>query len=350
MEVDYIIVGQGIAGTVLADHLMSNGHSVQVYDDPAQSNSSRVAGGLYNPITGRKMVKTWLADELFSYLIPYYKGLEIKLGTKFLVDVPIYRPFVSIEELNEWMGKSSEPAFEPYIKEVYGASQFGEHISDEFGGLLLSQSGYLNTGEMISAFRAYLSAENALREESFDVEKLKLGSERVVYGEHSASRVIFCDGPLLSSNSYFSWLPLSPVKGELLFIKVEGEFEAIYNRGVFIIPIGDGICKVGATYDHYNLDQKTTERARKQLIEKLDGLMCLPYKVIDQVAGIRPATKDRRPFVGIHPEHSQLGIFGGLGTKGVSLAPFFAKEFVEHMTKQKELKTEANIQRFFSLY
>ncbi len=350
MEVDYMIVGQGIAGTVLADHLMNDGFSVLVFDDPSHSNSSRVAGGLYNPITGRKMVKTWLADELFPYLIDYYKDLETRIGSEFLVDVPIYRPFVSIEELNEWMGKSSEPAFQPFIREVYGSSKFGKHIRDKFGGLLLNQSGYLNTGGMIESFRAYLSGKNALREQSFDPENLELKEGGVAYGAYTAGKVIFCDGPLTASNRFFSWLPLSPVKGELLYIKVSEAFEAIYNRGVFIIPIGDGICKVGATYDHINLNRMATEKARKQLIEKLDGLIDIPYEVVDQVAGIRPATKDRRPFIGIHPEHAQIGIFGGLGTKGVSLAPYFARQFVEHMTKSEELKMEANIQRFFSLY
>lgn len=350
MEVDYIVVGQGIAGTVLADHLIEGGFRVQVYDNQSHSNSSRVAGGLYNPITGRKMVKTWLADELFPYLLTYYKNLEQRLATRFLVDTPIYRPFVSIEELNEWMGKSSDPVFQPFIKRVYGGTQYADQISNEFGGLLLDQSGYLNTREMITAFREYLLAKNALEEQSFDAESLELTEEGARYKGVLAGKVIFCDGPLLSSNKYFSWLPLSPVKGELLFIRVSEDFEAIYNRGVFIIPIGDGICKVGATYDHFNLDQKTTERARKQLIEKLDGLIKIPYEVVEQVAGIRPATKDRRPFVGIHPKHGQLGVFGGLGTKGVSLAPFFARQFVEHLTKSEELKMEANIQRFFSLY
>lgn len=350
MEVDYMIVGQGIAGTVLADHLLKEGLKVKVYDDCAQSNSSRVAGGLYNPITGRKMVKTWLADDLFPYLIDYYKSFEARLATRFLIDTPIYRPFVSIEELNEWMGKSSDPTFQPFIKEVSAKPKYGNHIKDDFGGLLLNQSGYLDTKEMLSSFRTYLLASNALEEQVFDTDEVELDQEGVSYRGCKASKLIFCDGPLLSSNKYFEWLPLSPVKGEMLFVKVSEDFEAIYNRGVFIIPIGDGICKVGATYDHFNLDQTTTERGKNQLIDKLDGLMKIPYEVIDQVAGVRPATKDRRPFVGIHPEYSQLGVFGGLGTKGVSLAPLFAKQFVEHMTKSGELKMEANIQRFFSLY
>lgn len=350
MEVDYIIVGQGIAGTVLADHLMCEGKTVLVYDDSSKSNSSRVAAGLYNPITGRKMAKTWLADDLFPYLLSYYADLENRLQTSFVNDVPIYRPFVSIEELNEWMGKSGEDSFKPFISKVYSAPKHSKHIKGDFGGLLLNQSGYVNTGVMVSAFSKYLLGKKALLKQLFDIDKLRIVENTVSYQGHSAGRVIFCDGALVAANRYFDWLPLRPVKGELLFIKVSQDFEAIYNRGIFIIPIGGGICKVGATYDHNNLDEKTTERGRMQLLEKLDGLIKTPYEVVDQVAGVRPATKDRRPFIGIHPEHNQIGVFGGLGTKGVSLAPYFARQFVEYMTKSGELKMEANIQRFFSLY
>ena len=350
MEVDYIIVGQGIAGTVLADHLLNTNHSVLVYDEASLSNSSKVAGGLYNPITGRKMVKTWLADALFPYLISYYTDLQDRLGTRFLMETPIYRPFLSVEELNEWMGKSAEPGFQPFILEVKGGSAFGDHIKDDFGGLLLAQSGYVDTAELVKAYREYLLAQSALIEQSFDTSKLEITADGVRYDGHSAGKVIFCDGPVLGSNAYFDWLPLSPVKGELLYIKVNEPFRAIYNRGVFIIPIGDGICKVGATYDHHNLDSITTQRAKKQLLEKLSELIRVPFEVVGQVAGVRPATKDRRPFVGVHPEHKALAVFGGLGTKGVSLAPYFARQFVEHMTKRTELHEEVNIQRFFSLY
>lgn len=350
MEYDFIIVGQGIAGTVLTDHLLSAGFKVLVIDDSALSNSSRVAGGLYNPITGRKMVKTWRADDLFGYLEHYYTKLEKKLGTIFLNDKAIYRPFFSFEELNEWMGKSIEKEYSTYIKEVYGNSEYGDHVNDSFGGLLLKRSGYLDTVELLDSYRKQLELLGSLKEEVFDFEELILTPDGVSYKGNSAKKIFFSDGQLLRNNSFFNWLPLKPVKGELLYIRVKEPIDVIYNRGVFVIPIGNGICKVGSTYDHNNLNSVTTAEAKLELTKRLKDLVKFKFEVVDQKAGVRPATKDRKPFIGIHPEHNQIGIFNGFGTKGVSLVPYFANQFVNMLVNGNELDSEVDIRRYFSLY
>lgn len=347
MEVDYLIVGQGIAGTVLADHFMESGCRVLVFDEASLSNSSKVAGGLYNPVTGRKMVKTWWADKFFPYMLSYYRGLEQRLGASFLNEMPIYRPFLSVEEQNEWMAKSADALYQPFIKEVADSSKYGRHIRDEHGGLLLAQSGYVNTAELLRAFRGYLLQRGALIAQFFDASRLELTASGVNYQGHKAKAIIFSEGTLVAGNPFFRWLPLRPVKGELLFIKVRERFSTIYNRGVFIIPLSDGTCKVGATYDHQNLDSEPTEEAKWQLMHRLDELIRLPYEVVGQVAGLRPATKDRRPFLGRHPDCEQVAIFGGLGTKGVSLSPFLARQLVNDMTGGAELPEEVNIGRFF---
>ena len=350
VEVDYLIVGQGIAGTVLADHFIESGYSVLVFDDASLSNSSKVAGGLYNPITGRKMVKTWWADKLFPYMLSYYRGLELRLGASFLNETPIYRPFLSVKEQNEWMAKSANAFYQPFIKEVANRSKYGHHIRDEHGGLLLAQSGYVNTAELLRAFRGYLLQKGALIAQFFDTSRLELAASGVNYQGYKAKAIIFSEGTLVGGNPFFHELPLRPVKGELLFIKVRERFSAIYNRGVFIIPLSDGICKVGATYDHQNLDSEPTKEAKWQLTHRLDELIRLPYEVVSQVAGLRPATKDRRPFLGRHPGCEQVAVFGGLGTKGVSLSPFLARQLVNYMTGEIKLPEEVNIRRFFPLY
>lgn len=350
MQVDYLIVGQGLAGTVFCEHALRSGKKVLVIDDLTRPNASKVAAGLYNPITGRKLVKTWNCDSLFGYLTPFYKSLEDKLGQDFLMEMPIYRPFPSNEVLNEWMGKSAEASYAPYVKEIKSAPSFTDDIRNDFGGLLLSQSGYVNTEKLIVYYKDYLQAEGLILNDRFDHTQLIIEEGSIRYKEIGARHVVFTDGRSVESNPYFQWLPLRPVKGELLYIKVNAVFDVIYNKGVFVIPLSEGICKVGATYDNKNLEEMITSEAQDELVNKLRDLVKFDFEVIDQKVGIRPATKDRKPFVGRHPKFHNLIIFNGLGAKGVSLAPFYAKQLLAHLEHGDELDKEVNIERFFSLF
>ncbi|MBO6495149.1 MAG: FAD-binding oxidoreductase [Roseivirga sp.] len=350
MRVDYLIVGAGIAGSVLADHLLKAGKEVMVVDDATKSNSSKVAGGLYNPITGRQMVKTWNCDRLFDYLIPYYKGLETELKTNFLFDTPIYRPFFSIEEQNEWMAKSAENQYSNYIKEIKSKPEWTNEVSNPYGGLLLSKSGYLDTSVFLEAFKDKLRRSKKLIESDFHFTQLQKLTKGYSFKGVTAKRIIFCDGRLGVDNPYFSWLPFSLVKGELLFMKSDVSPRVIYNRGVFVIPLGNGFMKCGSTYEHNELNELPTKKAKDELIQRVEKLINFDFEVIDQKAGVRPATKDRKPFIGEHPVEKGIWIFNGLGTKGVSLAPFYAKQLVEHMEDDQPLDAEVNIERFFSLF
>jgi hypothetical protein len=51
----------------------------------------------------------------------------------------------------------------------------------------------------------------------------------------------------------------------------------------------------------------------------------------------------------MHPHHPQIGILNGMGTKGCSLAPYFASQFVSHLTKKSSILPEANVDRFSRL-
>lgn len=155
MKVDFLLIGQGIAGTILSYRLIQEGYNVALIDQPEKNISSKVAAGLYNPVTGRKMVKTWNADLLFSEIEPLYEELEALLKSKFLYKNPIYRPFLSIEEQNEWMGNSGDTKFSAYIKEIK-TSSFFEEVKDEFGGVLLNISGYVDINVLLDAYQDFL--------------------------------------------------------------------------------------------------------------------------------------------------------------------------------------------------
>ena len=163
--------------------------------------------------------------------------------------------------------------------------------------------------------------------------------------------IIYCEGFYGINNPYFNYLPFSPVKGELLDIEIQNaDIQEIINQGAFVIPLGNEIYRLGATYSWHELDFLPTEQGKADLTEKYQKLMKPDMKILSHRAGVRPATKDRRPFLGIHPEFENIGIFNGLGSKGVSLAPYFARQFVDYLVNNKELDKEVNINRFASLY
>ncbi len=343
-NVDFIIVGQGLAGSVLAHILLRNDKSLHVFDTINQNSSSRVAAGLYNPITGRKMVKTWNADKLFPIIEPFYADVEKIVGSKFLHKVKIYRPFISIVEQNEWQGKSVDPIFEHYIDSISSSSCF-KNVVDPFGGIKLRPSGFVDISNFLDSTAHYLKELKSLTSQIFDHKEMKVGTGTVEYGGITATKVVFCTG--INLESLFSFLPLRPVKGEILEISSSLDVDSIINRGVFVIPGRGGNYRVGATYNRKDLSVNMSMEGEKHLTEKFEHLIDADYKIIGSKAGIRPTTPDRRPFIGLHPKMQEIGIFNGFGTKGVSLAPYYANQFYRAIEFDENLDSEVNITRFF---
>ncbi|MCH7408311.1 FAD-binding oxidoreductase [Belliella sp. DSM 111904] len=347
MEVDFLLIGQGIAGTVLSYRLIKSGYKVMVLDQPELNQSSRIAAGLYNPVTGRKMVKTWNADLLFPEIESLYKEMEQVLNTKFLHSCGIYRPFLSVEEQNEWMGNSGDEKFEKYINEIATISRHKELV-DEFGGVLLNHSGYLDVNTMLDAYNSYLLDRNAVRLEAFDEQYLELEENQVNYKDIRANSIVYCNGLGSMKSDFFAFLPFAPVKGEILDINQPFQPKEVINRGVFRITLPQGLLRVGSTYSWHDLDEGPTARAKNEILERLDNLMKIKEKeVVNHKVGIRPATKDRRPFLGKHPKHESVYIFNGFGAKGVSLIPYYSKMMVDLLINKNEPHSDVNISRFF---
>jgi len=339
-----LVIGQGIAGSLLAWRLLEAGQSVMVIDDAQPGSSSKVAAGLYNPITGRQMVKTWMADELFPTLPQFYDDLEESLKTKFHYLLPIYRPFHSVEEQNDWQSKAANSEYEIYINKLLTDSLGLDHLTDDYGGIKLNFSGFIDLPEMLESFRAYFRSKNMLIEKAFEYSKLDIGELGCKYENFTSDRIIFCEGIDVSLNPFWSHLKFKPVKGEILNIKCDLPQNLIVNRGVFIIP-RNGYFRVGSTYEHKVLDSQPTKRAKEYLEQKFLLNYKGKYEIVGHLAGIRPATFDRKPFIGFHKKYKNVGIFNGFGTKGVSLAPYFSKMMIEHLINNSEILNEVDANR-----
>lgn len=309
-----------------------------------------VAAGLYNPITGRNMNKTWWADRLFRDLEDYYRDLESLLGRRFLHDMPIYRPFMSVEEQNDWQSRAADERFAPYIRQLHTRPRFTGKAQDPFGGLELQPSGWLHIPYLLDAYREWLVEQDALFSESINMNDIYVANGIVHAGDLRSKYLVDCTGVLSGTNRWFNWLPFRPVKGEIIEVEADFDPNCILNRGVFMVPLGGGRHRVGSTYHWQELSPDPRPEGIQEIEERLGELVLFPWKRVDARAGIRPATKDRRPVLGAHPEEPRLLIFNGLGTKGVSLAPTMADLFCDWLGDKNPLPEEVNIKRFFSLY
>ncbi len=341
-----LIIGQGIAGTMLAHHLIQAGEKVVVLDEMGITTSSRVAAGLYNPVTGKRMIKTWLADDLFPYAIKVYKRLEQELNISIVQDRNVYKPYRDVSEQNDLLAKSSDERFKGYLNTDFDSSNFSGLVEDGFGGTEVLQAGNIEVSTLLDAFRGKLKSSESLLEEKFNQELL-VGMK---YKDVEYQKVVFCQGADAMNNELFNWLPFSPTKGEILEVEIK-DFPSthIVSKGFFILPKNGNRFVVGSTYE-LNIEGGITEKGLGQLKAKLDGVLKVPYKVIKHKFGIRPTVRDRRPFIGKHPQKEGVYIFNGFGTKGVTLSPYFAQEFVDYLLEGNTINKEANIERYYSLY
>lgn len=358
-KINYIIVGQGLAGTALAFTLLKNGKSVRIIDSQNFSKASRIAAGLYNPVVFKRLVKSWMADELIPFMDAFYAEKEQLLQTTFYFKKQIVKLFADEQEKALWLKKSQDDVGK-YLSADIGTPFFPNSINNPFGSASVIHAGNLDTSHFLKSSRNYFIKTEMLLDEAFDYKQLTINEHNVCYNNLSADKIIFCEGYRTTDNPYFSWLPFKLTKGETLTISLrqaqgtpqneerlnEIPFEKVVNKGVFILPVGDNIYKVGATYEWNDLTENTTEKGKAELVEKLQKVLNVPFNIIDHQAGVRPTVIDRRPILGLHPKHPSIGVFNGLGTKGVMLAPYFAQHFYEFLEQKTLLNKEVDILRF----
>ena len=338
--IKFLIVGQGIAGTTLAHKLWENGNSVHLIDNKHESSSSLVAAGVIHPMAFKRVILSWKADSLIPAAKSYYDMFEAKFKTKVFHEHDMTRVFSSIEEQNNWQGRMADPP----MKHIIGDEVLSLKFS--FGSGKVNMAGRLDVALYLSRSKEFFEEKDIISEEQFDYNQLMVSDVGVNYKEIEAENIIFCEGFKINQNPYFNYVPLSPTKGELLVIKTKDLPNCILSQGCFVMPIGNDKYVLGSTYDRDNINQEITKAGKQQLIEKLNMIGNFDFEIIEHRAGVRPTTHDRRPVLGTHPKHSNIHVFNGLGSKGVMLAPHFAGELIEHITKGVQLNEEVSVSRF----
>ena len=344
-KVDYIIVGSGLAGILFCEVLKQHNKSFVVYDNASQ-HSSTVAGGLYNPVVLKRFTQVWKAKEQLDFGLPMYHFLEQELDIKLDYKIPIHRLFSSIEEQNNWFAACDKPSLSNFLStEILHSTNAALKNNIGYGKVL--NTGRIDTATLIKNYREDLDKKGQLIKEAFLYSDLTSNQTQVTYNDYEAKNIVFAEGFGVTKNPFFNLLPLKPTKGELLTIHAPDlKIDFVLKSSVFLIPLGEDLYLVGATYEWDDMSHNITIKAKEELLSKLDKFLNCDYTVVKQVAGIRPTVKDRRPLVGRHPQLKNMYVLNGLGTRGVMIAPYVAKQLYSFIEEGKHLEAEIDISRF----
>ena len=342
---EVLIIGQGLAGTWLSWWLYQAGVPFHLIDKPDQDGASMRAAGLINPVTGRRMVTTWMIDELMSFASDAYGEIGRFLEDSFIREISLIDFFPSVQMLQAFKKRYDED--KTYLHPGENTEKYSGWFRYDLGWGKIEPCALVNAENLLARWRIWLKKKELLIESVFDLSNLRTNDRGIVYSGAPYRYIIFCDGKASTQNPFFNRLPFALNKGEGLLVEIDGlPGDSVFKKGMSLVPYRENIYWLGSSYEWSFDSDQPSANFRKAAEGWLNYNLKLPYSILEHFAAIRPATLERRPFIGFHPLYPQVGILNGLGTKGCSLAPFFAKQLVSKLTNGENIHPLADIKRF----
>jgi glycine/D-amino acid oxidase-like deaminating enzyme len=345
--IDYLIIGQGICGSFVSHYLLKAEKQILVIDTPKPNTASRVASGVINPVTGRRIVKTWLIDELLPFAANAYKEMELELNLSFAH----YCSTVSFHASKQMQQAFSNRLIQgmSYLYEGNNIEEWNAYFKADYGIGIIHPCLFIHLNKWLNSWRKTLCEKQILREEAFDWNECKIEEDGISYKNITAKKIICCEGIHALYNPYFYKLPFAKNKGEALIVNIQELPDSfIFKQKINIVPWKEEehLFWVGSSHEWDYKDVLPSEHFRTNTQQQLQQWLKVPFTVEQHIAAERPANTERRPFVGVHPRYASVAILNGMGTKGCSLAPYFANQLVEHLLHETPIHPEANVKRF----
>lgn len=336
---DVLILGRGIAGAVLAETCLTRGLSFHVFDLKRDGNASMAAGGAVNPVVLRRDMPCWRAMELMPLSRSFYGAWQERLSISCWHPTPLVKIFPTQNDVKQWARAMAEPGTAPFIASRTEPEIDEAPLRAAHGYGTVTDAAWLDVPMLLEAQRAELLRNGELTERDVDGSEIQAGPEGVRIDQVQGRWLVRCVGPSARDTG------LIPVKGETLTVRIPGlHLTRMVRGGVVLLPLGEDLYRVGATFKWTDVWEGPTEEARTLLLRKLEALVKVPIEVVAQHAGVRPTARDRRPILGKGGAHE--AVFNGLGARGVMLAPWCAEHLLDHLFKGKELDPEVDRQRF----
>lgn len=345
-----LIIGNGIAGAMVAWFARQKNLDFTILDESSLDTASRVSSGLINPVTGRYFAKSWRIDELLPFARNTYLDIQEHQKSLILKETYICRQLYSLSQENEWASRMQQDRFENYISLWKGAPPLPLNEKGVSAGRI-DHVLQVNKERMLDSFCREYKRDGIFSDNPLVYDMIRQASDGWIYQDCKYDALVFCEGHKIRVNPFFSWVPIEPTKGEVIMVQLEGPpADGILKHHCFVIPWEDGTYWVGSNYEKEPSDPTPDPEQQTALEGRLIRSIGSDYKVIQRRAGIRPASRDRRPILGQHPEWKGIYLLNGLGTKGTLLGPYFASQLISHIVDGAPLDDEVNVSRWYPLY
>tara|TARA_B110000444_G_scaffold259191_1_gene302156 strand:+ start:576 stop:1556 length:981 start_codon:yes stop_codon:yes gene_type:complete len=324
----------------MAWELLQRKMEFEVWDSGAPS-SSKVAAGMYNPISFKRLVEVWNATSHMEYMQNTYSELQDFLGVKAIHPSPILRIFPNDQyrdlwqrrfdnghDIAKWIGPAKSPEVSP------------EGVIAPFGFGVVQDAGWVDVALLIGTMRRFLEKDGRFHVKSWDMAT-----------PHDFDKVIDCRGVGAKDDLATEGLKLAADHGEVLTLKSDNldTDSKILNRVKWLLPVGENKFKLGATYEWDVEDSKPTEKGKNELLQAIGPILSEEilhgFTIINHESGLRPASHDRRPYVGRSKDMKGMFILNGLGTRGVLIGPFVTKELASHIFDNSVLSIDIDTLR-----
>ena len=331
---DFIIVGHGLAGSVMAHYLIARGQKVTVIDAGLPHSASTVSVGLVNPLIGPKLNPPFMITECLMENELFFHQCERAWGKTFYRSIPLHRIFISQKQKSTWNEMEKNPDLSEFQNGQWSTAHFQEMgIQAPLGAGITKNAWQLDVPRFLQASKDYLLKKKAWKNSSFEMRNQK-----------DSPKIIFCEGFRVHENPWFKDLPFAPARGEVL--TVQSGIDLALSNGSWHLPGFGDYAHLGSTWDHQNLVSGPTKKGKKEILQKCDFFDFSKKDFPQYISGVRSGTKDRHPIIGVHPNHKNLFLFNGFGSRGTSTIPHYAKIMTDFLLNNHPLPSEANLNRF----
>ena len=334
---EFLIVGHGLAGSVIAHKLTALGYKVTVFDNQLPHSASNVSVGLVNPLIGPKLNAPEKIIPCLSENNNFFSSLEKIWGDKFYKPISLHRVFKSETQRKLWIKKTKDLETCDYTGNLSNSNFWREKNIFAPHGSGLTNNGYqLDVKRFLNASKDILQSSDSWESNSF------------TYNNRSKNQIIiFCEGFRVIENDLFKNLPFAPARGEV--IKIQSYLKEALNNGSWHLPIEDQMAFIGSNWDHSNFICGPTERGKSEIFENCSFYDFRDNKIVKHLSGVRSGTRDRNPIIGEHHNEKNCFIFNGFGSRGTTTIPYYASKLIESLTNQKPIPKEVNLTRFAEL-